>query len=322
MLLKPLSVAAGLLAAPAVHAFLLPPEVSEADIEIANTLEELTPQITESQVVELECPGCPVVVEGWGGQPEEVVLTDAITHLEMTFAVDHQPGFDRLLVNGFELYPSGDPVNDALFAPQLLDLQTGDPDGEESKRHDDEHDHDYDRLEARPLGWGLRVSQPQKDAGGQFELVELDLQVVEVGVTFIADIPNIKIKLIKDASNRLAISQIEKTEPIKLVEIPTGGPEECQTLVCKMIAMAKESFKKLKSLGGCHGMKGGMKPTGGDMPHHPHGHHHPHPHGPPSDQWPPVPYRKHSWGKLAKNIGSHILLPVLIGIVAGVSVSL
>jgi hypothetical protein len=157
------------------------------------------------------------------------------------------------------------------------------------------------------------VGAPKKEADGQFELVEVELQIIEVGVAFIDGIPDVKVKLIKDGEGRLLMSQIEKSESKKVLELPTGGTEQCKTMLCKWIAMARE---KLKTLKGCHG--GAVKPAvSGDHPHH-HPHHH---HPPPPGSWT-APYQERHWGKLFKHIGSHILLPVLIGIVAGVSVSL
>ncbi|KAL2261595.1 hypothetical protein VTK26DRAFT_3804 [Humicola hyalothermophila] len=322
MLLKPLSVAAGLLAVPAAHAFLLPPEVSESDIQIANTLEMVAPGRAESQVVELECLDCPILVKGRHGKAIEIQI-DRPNHLEMTFSVDHQPDYDRLLVNGFELYPSGDPIHDALFAPQVIDRQHSGKDTEKRHRDGKHHRRPHHLVPQRQrLGWALHVGEPKPDAEGEFELVEVELQVIEVGYTFVDGIPNVKVKLIKDGSGRLVISEIEKSEPKRILELPNGKPEECTTLLCKMIAMAREKFNKFKSFGHCPGkMKGGMMPAAGEAPHD-HPHQDPHPDGPADDEWSPVPYRAHSWAKLFKNIGSHILLPVLVGIVAGVSVSI
>jgi hypothetical protein len=317
MLLKRLTVAAGLVAVPAANAFLIPPEVSDADIQVANTIGSIGAQVAETQVVNLECPGCPVLVRGRRGKSFQLGI-DRPSHLELTFSVDHQPDHDRLLVNGFELYPTTRPSREELVAPQVVDWR------DEEKRHQREHDHDHDdhrhhrrphRLTPQPqrLGFAARVGAPKKDADGQFELVEVELQIIEVGVAFIDGIPDVKVKLIKDGEGRLLMSQIEKSESKKLVELPKGGAEECETMLCKVIATAREKFKALK---GCH--RGGMKPAvSGEVAHH-HPHHH---HAPAPGSWT-APYQERQWGKLFKHIGSHILLPVLIGIVAGVSVSL
>ncbi|KAK4239354.1 hypothetical protein C8A03DRAFT_43042 [Achaetomium macrosporum] len=326
MLLKPLTVAAGLLAVPVAHAFLIPPEVSDADIQVANTIENIASQVSENQVVNVECPGCPILVNGRRGRPVQLKIHRP-SHLELTFSIDRQPDHDRLLVNGFELYPSGDPLGEALVAPQIID-------GKRRKKRHREHDqHDGKRRAHRKrphrlvpqpqrLGYGIRVGPSKKDADGQFELFEVDLQILEVGVAFIDGIPEVKVQVIKDGDGRLLISQIEKSEPKKLLELPKGGPEECTTAMCKWLAIAREKLKNLKPFKHCHNphIKGGMgeEGRGSDWLPYPHPNHH---HGSPSGHWA-APYREHRWGKLFKHVASHILLPVLIGIVAGVSISL
>jgi hypothetical protein len=325
MLLKSITaVAAGLLAAPAAHAFLLPPEVSEADVQIANTLEAVAPQVADIRHVDIECPGCPILVRGPRGKRIQLQI-DQPSHLQLSFNIEQQSDVDRLLVNGFELYPSGDPLLDSLWAAQIVDQDAGGQDRE--KRHHDEDDNEDEHHEhhRRPnhlipqpqrLGFGLHVSSGKKD--GEFELVEVELQVIEVGVAFVDGIPSVKIQLIKDDSGRLVIAQIEKGAPKKLLG---ATPQECTTMMCKMIAMAREKLKGMRPFKNCHGgnTKGGMESASGEVPPHHHHHHHGHGHG--GGQWR-APYRKHSWGQLFKNIASHIILPVLIGIVAGVSISL
>ncbi|KAK4042186.1 hypothetical protein C8A01DRAFT_33818 [Parachaetomium inaequale] len=321
MLLKPLTLAAGLLAVPATQAFLVPPEVSDADVQVANTIESIGAQVAQTQVIDVECPGCPILLTGRRGKHIQVYI-DRPSHLELTFSVDHQPDHDRLLVNGLPIYPSDDLMRTTLLsAPQIVDRE------DKEKRHRPEHDHHDREHRRRPhkvtpqpqkLGFGLHVGTSQKDADGQFELVELELQIIAVGVAFIDGIPNVKVKLVKDAEGRLLMSQIEKGEPKQMLHHPGSGAEECTTVMCQWLAFARAKLEKLKNLKGfknCHGGKGGMKPpVSGEAPHH-------HPHHPAPDNWR-APYHEHRWGKLLKHMASHILLPVLIGIVAGVSVSL
>jgi len=326
MLLKPLTLAAGLLAVPATQAFLLPPEVSDADVQVASTIESIGAQVAETQVVNVECPGCPILLTSRRGKDVQVYI-DRPSHLQLTFLVDHQPDHDRLLVNGFALYPSEEMVLTTLSALQIVDRE------DKEKRHRPEHDHHDREHHRRPhkltplpqeLGFGLQVNRTQKDADAQFELVELELQIIAVGTAFIDGIPNVKVKLVKDAEGRLLMSQIEKGEPKKMVDHPGSGADTpaCSTVLCKWLSFVRAKLEKLKSLKGfknCHS-KGGMKPpVSSDAPHH-HPHH-PHPDRPAADSWR-APYQEHRWGKLLKHMASHILLPVLIGIVAGVSVSL
>jgi hypothetical protein len=302
MLLKPLTLAAGLLALPATQAFLVPPEVSDADIQVANTIENIGSQVAETRAIDVDCPGCPVLVTGRRGRPVQLQI-DRPSHLEFTFSIDHQPNHDRLLVNGFELYPSSGMMRDELSAPQVVDRE------DKEKRHR-KHPH---KLEPQPqrLGFGVMVGPAKKDVDGQFELVEIELQIIEVGVTFIDGISSLKVNLIKDTEGRLIMSQVLKGEPKNLLGGHKGGADECTSRMCKWLAAAKEKLKKFKGFGNCHGAaKGGMRPAAD--PHHPH-----HPDG----HWR-APYQQRRWSKLFMYIGSHIILPVLIGVAAGVTASL
>ncbi|KAL2023510.1 hypothetical protein VTK56DRAFT_2118 [Thermocarpiscus australiensis] len=322
MQLTPLALAASLLAAPATHAFLLPPEVSEADAQTARDLAFIRPQ-TADIVVGLECPGCPVLVKGKHRKAKQL-QTDRPNHLELTLSIDQQPDYDRLLVNGFELYP-GYGLLDVLAAPQIIDQATDGLDTE--KRHDRDHrrnrggrhrkrPHRYEPLPQR-LGFGLHVNAGKKDADAELELVEVDFQVIEVGSTFIRGIPNLKVKLVKDGNGRLLITQIEKTASNTPQELPGNGSQECSTLWCRLMAVGGERLRKLKPFRHCQGhYKGGMASASEAHQSHDHPHHH---HAPGPQH---VRYHRHSWDQLARNIAFHILLPVLIGIVAGLAVSL
>ncbi|KAK4174051.1 hypothetical protein QBC36DRAFT_313326 [Triangularia setosa] len=333
MLMKSLSfAAAGLLAAPAAHAFLIPPEISESDLKIVQEVEFAEPKIAEVQSIDLECPGCPLSIKGRFGQDIQV-KTDRPNHLELLFAIEHRPeGGDRLLVNDFELYPFADPFSSNLIAPQVLDDSTkgekrhdhhgGEEDGHRRGKH-----HRRPKPQAQRLGFGLHVSPVQKDTDGNFELVEVELQVIEVGYTFIDNIPKLKVNLVKDQDGKLLMTTIEKSTPQQIV----GGseedkPAECATTICQLMAAAHEKMEQLRKmrLPGCHGGKAGMGKERPEPFFHRHGgeHHHGGHHGHSEPRPGHMTMREHSWGKLFKNITSHILLPVLIGIVAGVAVSL
>lgn len=322
MLLKPLTLAAGLLAVPATRAFLIPPEVSDADIQVAETIESISAQVADSQVVNVECPGCPIRISGRHGGDIQLQV-DRPTHLELSFSIDHQPDHDRLLVNGFELYPSGDPLADSLWARQIIDHRKEKKHYREHDGHDQEHRKRPGRFAPRPqrLGFAMLIAPPKIDAEAQLELIEVELQIFEVGAAFIDAIPSVKAKLVKDSEGRLLLTQIEKSKPKRLPGGSKDGAGECTTSMCKWLAAFREKLEKFKPFRPCHGgpMKGGMRPHGiGEGYRRPH-HHHPHPR--PGDHWR-APYQGRRWGKLFEYIATRILLPVLIGIVAGVSVSL
>ncbi|EAQ89827.1 hypothetical protein CHGG_06446 [Chaetomium globosum CBS 148.51] len=312
MLLKPLTLVAGLLAVPAARAFLVPPEVSDTDIQVANTIDSIASQINEIHV-DVQCPGCPVLLRNRRGKTVQF-KTKFPSHLELTFSVDHLADHDRLLLNGVELYPAHEALTTALKAPQVVDRKTKEKTKEKRHHPDGERHKGRYRVYPQPqqLSFGLKVMPATKDAKTELELVEIEFQIIAVGVAFIDGIPGVKVSLVKDSEGRLLISKVEKGEANTFVkELPGGDANECTTALCRWISAARE---KLKSFKGHCSNKGGAEPSVSGEASHPHSH----PHHPAAGHG----HQEHRWGKLLKHMASHILLPVLIGIVAGVSVSL
>lgn len=332
MLMKSLTVAASLLA-PAARAFLIPPQVGESDVQIADTIAAV-PSIADKQVINLECPGCPILVAGKDGSMYQM-QTHRPTHLELTFSIDHGPDGDRLLLNDYiELYPKAQRLGASHTHAPFTVPQAFDKDDE---RHQNHKEHDKERHKKRPhhrrpdplpqrLGFGFDVAVGRKDAEGEFELIEINFAVQRIGrdFTFAGNKPSVKLNLIKESSGKLLMAKIEDTTPQTLLN---GPEEECSTVYCAWLAAAREKMEKLRKLKGfgCHGrMKGGegMPPP---PPHHGFDGHRPHHHhGRPAfiqgdERAAP---RELTWGRLLKNITWHILLPVFIGIIAGVAVSL
>ncbi|KAK3363586.1 hypothetical protein B0T25DRAFT_48861 [Lasiosphaeria hispida] len=345
MLLKPLSLAAGLLAASA-NAFLVPPEVTSSDVEITRSVNPATLEAAKAQIIKVDCPGCPVVFGGRHGPPR--VKTDKANHLELSFTIDHQLESDRLLLNGFELYPTTDPFNKVLAAPQVLDRKKArradvEAKSDKKKRHGPggpwggppfgkggpfgggkaspwgngpwgkggPHGHPHWKPQLQPLGFGLQVSPVVKDAESQMELVSIDLQIIEIGTVFVDGIPGVHVELIKGPNGHLLIGKIEiGAEPT----VPESDKQdECTTLLCKWLTMVQDRIQSIKSGKPCHGAQEDPSAPSPDqtMPQEPES----------GNGWHKM-HHHHSWGMLFKNIASHILLPVLVGIVAGVSVSL
>ena len=260
------------------------------------------------------------------------------------------------------------------------------------------------------LGFGLRTSSsPQTSsdpadlatAAADQEIIDLNLQILEVGTAFVSGIPSVEIKLLRDVkTQKLMIGNIETaaSNEDSGVPVPFMGvvpdqdqkeEEKCDNFLCRLLEGFRDKVKEGKKawgkkMGGCHGGGHGMGVGMGqsvpvveveegddervmpvveidieridfkesedgtweivaspveveeqqaeeeeekkikdlleDVPeqedaegHHGwrHGHHHGGMHR-----------YEHSWGQLLKSITAHVLLPVLIGIVAGVSVSL
>jgi len=308
MLLKPLALAAAGLAA-ATHAFLLPTEVSQSDVDIVNSHPGVEALVIPQHVnVNLSCPGCLLQTKGRHHGAGTETKPAKRSHLELAFSIDHSQGLDRLVVNGYALFPKANPFLSPLKASLVPDDCVRSA-VKELRGH---------RRRPRPqqeLGYQLSVGQQTTDSEDGLALFVLDLQIIEVGDAFIDGIPKVHITLVKDiTTGALAIGSIEITESTTAIDTPMDKQEECATFMCRWLAIMKDSMAKLKGKP-CHGkMRGGAK---GPHPHHEHHHHHK---GRPNKMEGDV--RHHSWGQLFKNIVHHILLPVAVGIVAGVSVSL
>ena len=339
MLLKPLTVAAGLAAASA-NAFLLPPEVTKSDVDIANDIGLLVPNRATLQVVKIDCPGCPAVVHTRHGTKR---LSDKPNHLELTFSIDHQPDSDRLLLNGVPLYPITEAsLRAGITAPQFLDAPPSRHRPEKSGRHrdkgrrhhkDDDGEHKHHRrpwgpggpwagrgprvgggmgrweLDPQPLGFFMNTQSQAND--GLLELTTVDFQITEVGHTSVPGLPRIHMKLIKTLEGRLMILDTEVTPSVELVSGHGAEVQECRTMFCKWLSAILTSKPPMP----CHG----QRPDGAATPQPTHGHGRMGQHHGAKGQ---KTHHEHSWGQLFKNIASHILLPVLVGIIAGVSVSL
>ncbi|KAK3996501.1 hypothetical protein QBC44DRAFT_149267 [Cladorrhinum sp. PSN332] len=339
MLMRSVTVAAGILAAPAAHAFLIPPSVSESDVQIADAIEAI-PAIAEGRAIELECPGCPILVKGEHGHGIQI-QTHRPNHLELSFSVESRPDGDHLMVNDFELYPAADPFQGPLMAPQAFDKDDkrrkhhGEHGDDEEHHHKKRPHHRRPELQPQRLGFAASIGSGRKDADGEFELVEVELQILGVGMLPVVDgIPSVKVNLIKEPSGKLLMTTIEKiaTQNAK----GDNEAEECTNMWCAWMAAARErmaKFRKMHGSGGCHGKaKEGMgmhpppppPPMDGHHPHHHHDgpHHHDQPEFVQGDERMPPPPHELTWGRLLKNITWHILLPVAIGVIAGIAVSL
>ncbi|KAB5559978.1 hypothetical protein GE09DRAFT_73797 [Coniochaeta sp. 2T2.1] len=300
MLLKPLTLATAGLAA-AAQAFLLPPTVSDSDIDIVNSLS--VPQHINLNVT---CPGCLQLAKG--SHHDFTAAVEKPSHLELAFSIDHTSDGDRLVVNGFPLYPKANPFISTLKSPVV-------PNDGLRPAIKELRGHRPRPCPAKVLGYQLSVRQQAASQDDGLALYSLDLQIVEVGDVFVNGIPNVHIKLVKDiTTGALVIGSIETTESETANDKPD---EECTTFMCKWMTSMKDAAKKMK--GKCHGkMRGGAH---GARPHH--SGHHGGRHGG-QQHHPGGPHRTghHSWGRLLKDIGQHVLLPVAVGIIAGISVSL
>ncbi|EJT70481.1 hypothetical protein GGTG_11504 [Gaeumannomyces tritici R3-111a-1] len=312
MLPRPISIAAAGLAV-ATEAFLLPPgALRDAPATHREPLFNALPfEVTAApssglssvhlQSVQLGCPGCDLRVAGYVGSSFRL-KGKAENYLDLGFSVHHDASSDRLLVNGFELYPESDPLASQLRASVVPQIEA---------MPGDEHPKPVMMaMEPQDLGFGLVVRTDKVDEQSGVELISVDLQVIEVGNRFIQGLKNIHIDLVKDKSGALMIGRIGQSESQNPAE-PAG---QCTSLMCKMKAVAVGAMNKI------------MKPhCGGKMAHGAHPgapHHMPHHQPTPADgaqiQYQHTP---RTWARLFKQLSYSIVLPVLVGIFAGITIS-
>ncbi|KAF4457286.1 hypothetical protein F53441_760 [Fusarium austroafricanum] len=211
------------------------------------------------------------------------------TQLELNFGIqDH-----RLMLNGFELYPHADPWNGDLSAAVIKGNGKSD---------------------MRRLGYGLAIRPEGIDEDQHLEVVNVEVRIIEVGDRFVDGVPPVTVKLIKAPVGEIIIGNIE------VKGAGEKAPEDC-SMWCRAKGMVHDTWKGVKGkFKGCHGMK----------PHqHGHGHKSHHGHGKaenkPTDNFKhgPLVHKKpdQSWVDVLKHVIAYIIIPVLMGVAAGVGVA-
>jgi hypothetical protein len=301
MLLKPLTFAAAGLSV--ASAFLLPPELSESAAELLGAPPFLHPGLlnaAESQVVKVDCPGCPVR-DSFGD-----LSIGTPNYLELAFGIDHLPTNDRLVLNGFELYPHPDPIHFTLTAPQVA-VPPEEFRGKTAPRLPRWRQLPRpDGVVPTELGFGLEAFPLPTDDKDGLELINVNLQITQVANTIVDGIRNINIRLIKAPNGALIIAGIQETESVS-----AGSREECTSILCRWKAAVSEQMQRMRGHK-CHMSKPGKVQKHG-RPHHAHNH---------GSEKSFIEVHEHSWEQLFKSFNNHILWPVLVGIAAGVSVSM
>ncbi|KAI0844306.1 hypothetical protein F5Y00DRAFT_249040 [Daldinia vernicosa] len=301
MQLNSIITAAGLAALS--NALLLPPEISESDKDIISTLPVpvrvgAAIAAVESQNLKLKCPGCPVHIPHHG---KVKIVNDIPSHLELDFGIVASENADRLMLNGFELFPNPDPFRNTLTAavrPDVLHRQM------KKRPH-------KKGPKPQTLGFGLQTRPVAKNEEDALELIEIELDIIEVGDVFVDGIPNVQVNVVKTPTGKLMLGEIKTIDSETAQNSPMDKQEECTTLLCKWKAVIMQKLAGLRFHKGCGGrpahVKGHDEAKVNDEgkveePQEPH-------HG----------HRQKNWGLLFKNIASHILLPVAVGIFAGIT---
>jgi len=285
--------------------FLLPPKISKADFDIINDLPfEFTAE-SVAKIVDLKCSGCPVPVVNLDGTTVALQHVDSI--LELNYTVEHNRNVaDRLLLNGVSIFPTNMASIEPFKASQKF-----------SK------DQPFQTQENVRLGYEMSLRTVKKDRGG-FELFAINIHVFEVADKFVNDIDSVELLFIKDPSENLFITAYEKKKATSPTELTTGD-KDCTSMLCKWQAIIAAKLANLKPLKGC-GSKGKGSKTGAVAGHH-KGQGRPHPHGGrPHHGKHHGGHRHHQKGfvrfmRMLRNVTIHILIPVFIGVVAGLTAS-
>ncbi|KAI5867628.1 hypothetical protein GGS23DRAFT_592926 [Durotheca rogersii] len=315
--------AAAGLAASTTNALLLPPEIAGSDNDIVTTLpvpieaDVGIHKVAEARSLKLECPGCPLRIPHHG---KIMVTTDVPSHLELDFSIEPSEGADRLMLNGFELYPKA-----GLFRNSLTAVVRPEFGHKQSKRP---HIKGRPRpLTVQPLGFGVQTSHIAKNAEDSLELIMIELDIIEVGDVFVNGIPSVHIKLVKTSTGQLMIGSLEAVSPKTTQSNPMDKQEECATLLCRWAAVFRQKLASLRLHKGCGGRPSHSQGPSHGKENNPHQSHHAHGKEDGSHQSHHDHHEEHerhrkNWGLLFKNIASHIVLPVAIGILAGVAASI
>ncbi|EEU46833.1 uncharacterized protein NECHADRAFT_35884 [Fusarium vanettenii 77-13-4] len=268
-------------------AILIVPDTSEADDGIFRTLPIdvdtfEVPATAFGQSITIPCTRC----------------RDRNAQLELNFNIEEH----RLVLNGFELYPHADPWNGDLSAP--VTKSNG-------------------KSAVRRLGYGLAIRPEGMDDDQHLEVIGVEIRIIEVGDRFVDGVPPVKVKLIKAPVGEIIIGSIEVEGSSH-----NGLGDDC-SMWCRAKGLLHETLKGIKGSikgkgKGCHGMKNhGMKE---------HGHKNNHGHGNSENKNAGTPHQGHaqlvpervdySWANMLKHITAYIIIPVLMGVTAGVGVAL
>lgn len=221
------------------------------------------PSTVQSQTVSVPCANC-------AGGLEASVQFDIKVH-------DH----NKLLINGFEVYPAEEPLNEGAFTANMW--------SEDSPVREEE------------LSWVIwwQVSEVDKSQG--MHVLDFHVNVDSVGRAAVDDV-NLGMSLIIGPHGEILIADVQ-TPPAP----PRRDEPVCKGWWCRFEQALDNMFKGRPGCHRHHGQKPATVPRPG-MSHEdeekegPHGHHHHH----------------HHMGKMMKNVAAHVFLPVVMGITAGV----
>jgi len=251
--------------------------------------------------MEVDCPGCPVTITDLEGKMHSAQV-ESILRLNFSLSLYDQ---DRLLLNDIQIYPIN-AESPTLMGPLIADQLVKSPAGS------------WEYAASPKLSYSLMVSHPSDTSSNeQLGLILVKLEVHELADNFVNGIPAVVIKLLETPSGKLMIGDTEIIPLPSRVSAPTNSNKQCTTTLCRWRAIFAD---KLSKINGCAGKNrhGGHGHQGQGV--RPHGHGRPRPHG------PHRPYRHHQrrggFARFLRSIVLHVFVPIMIGLVVGVTTSL
>ncbi|KAK0105123.1 hypothetical protein ONS95_004515 [Cadophora gregata] len=289
--------------------FLIPPEISSADTDVIKTLPFEDAVGMEGRVMEINCPGCPVLT----AFNDKTSSVQAESILQLNFSLSHQDGPDKLLLNGVQIYPV-DPTSQSFMEPLTASQMI--------KGADDT----WQYASNPKLGYSLAIGRQATSPQDQLDLLAVHLEIVEVADKFIKGLPTVDLQILETPSGKLMLGNSGITAPANLSN-PTDDDRECTTLLCKWRVIVADRLAALKKGCGSKRPSPEVRPVFVPKPHHSKHPHNKHPgHGRPRPHGSHRPWRHHhrhgSLSRFIRGIVFHVLVPVLIGVMVGITASL
>ena len=160
----------GVVAALAVaDAFLLPPSISAADTDILKTLPFEDAVAVDGRVMEINCPGCPVVND----LGDKMHSTQVDSVLKLDFRLVHDE-IDRLYLNNLQIYPmnpSAENFMEPLTAAQMIKTT----------------DNTWEYSSTPKLGYAINVER-SATTEDQLDLVSVHIEIIEVAGLYLEEL--------------------------------------------------------------------------------------------------------------------------------------
>lgn len=296
------------------QAFLIPPSIPAADTDVIHSLPFEDAVGADSQNLMLECPHCPVLV-GSSEDGTDTWLDGVSSMLQVDIKIEHFEDTDALFLNDVQLHPLDPNLSPTpLRLPQVVKHTTT---SEESI------DPPAETHLTPPLGYAVSI-ELMNDQQEELGLLDVSIQIVQIGDVFVDNIESIELKLLQTPSGRMMIADLAAAPSHTVGQLD----DHCTSLFCKAKALLSASLPQPRpQQKGC-GIDAPARTAKQHRPHPPldcgehchphgkqhHGHHSHHKH-----------HRHHGFSRLShalKSVAFHILIPILIGVAAGMTASL